>query len=232
MNQIQILNTLLHDNQSSGAALPTIVFYIIVTIAVISASIVNYKRIIDLVEKQRKSRVAKLSEALKCEHITGLTKSHLEEDLATEHFKIATGVGREKAFREVLIQAHQATHGELDFIHFRQALPLLDYKDNKLTVKIDRFDLFGYRLNLFLGYVLAILGSLAIGLLISLLGIAFSSQFKVINIVQILSLLTQGASLIAFALLILKETFPVRSARKVAKELEKQRNNSAQPSAN
>lgn len=221
---MQIWN-MLKDSLSSGDVLLPILM-------AAAALLFNYKKIIEFIEERQKARVAKLSEALKCEHISGLTKSHLEEELATEHFKIATGMRAEKAFREAVIQAHQNTQGELRFVHFKRALPLIFYEDAKLAVKITRFDLFDYWLNFIFGCALVIEGALEIIFSMGLLGMALSGQFKGINIIQALTMLGAGASIMAIALFVLWQTFPVISARKVAKELEKQRNNAVQPSAN
>lgn len=194
------------------------------------ALIFNFKKVFDFFETWQKARVKKLSEALKCEHISGPTKSHLEEELATEHFNLATGMRMERGFREAVILAHKNTQGELRFVHFKRALPHLTYRDAKLGIEITRFDLLEGWFNAIFGGLLALMGVLIVALSIGLM-MAPLGKFQGIDIVQAMKLLGTGGLCIAFAILMLSQLFPVNSARKVAKELEKQRNNPAQPPA-
>jgi hypothetical protein len=210
----EILDKLI-DSLSNGNVLLAMV---IVAVALVF----NYKKIVEFFEEREKARIVKLSEALQCEHISGLTKSHLEDELATELFKITTGIRLEKEFREAVIQAHKNTQGELNFIHFKRALPYIFYKDLKLEIKISTFDQASYWFNLFFGFILAFSG---------LLLIALPSQIKGINIVQALSVLGTGAFLMAIALFMLSQTFPIVSAHKISNELKKIHNNLIPPSA-
>lgn len=204
---------------------------ILALIIIASAALAfNFKKIVEFIEARQRATSKKLSEALKCEHISGPTKSHLEEALATEHFNLATGMRLEKEFREAVILAHKKAQGELSFSHFKQALPHLVYKDEKLMVNITLYNLVEYWLNFFFGMFLALLGLptmlLSIGLLVALPG-----RTKEVEVAQAIYVLGVGGFCIALALFTLSQRFPVQAARKVAKELDKQHNNSAQPPA-
>lgn len=186
------------------------------------ALIFNYKKIVDFLEDRRKAKLVKLSDALKCEYIRDLTRSHLEEELATEHFKLATGIRLEKEFRDTLIAAHRSTKGELSFIHFKRALPHLHLEDSELSVHISIFEKVGYMVNLVSGFTMAIFG---------LLLLMLPGQIKGIKLVQALSIFGMGAIFIAIALFMLYQTTSVVSAKKISKVLKKPHNDSMQPTA-
>lgn len=196
---------MLIDNLKNLNILPVLV---IVAVALIF----NYKKIVEFLEERKKAKIVKLSEALKCEHVSGLTRSHLEEELVTEQFKVITRISLEKEFREALIQAHNNTRGELNFIHFKRALPHTFYKESKLEVKISFYEEVSYWFNLTFGLVLAFSGLIIMWL---------PSQIKEINIIQLLSVLGMGVFFIATAFFMLSQTFSVISARKVSKVLDK-----------
>lgn len=174
------------------------------------AFLFNYKKIVEFLEERKKERIAKLTEALNCDFVTGITKSHLEEELATEQFKITTGIRLEKQFREAVIQAHKSTNGELAFIHFKRALPHLFYDQQRLKVEISLFEKASYWFNLIFGFVLAFSG-LALMVL--------PSQISGINLAQFITIFGLGCFFIATALFMIAQTFPVVSARKIEKHL-------------
>ena len=185
---------------------------VIITVALVF----NYKKIVEFVDERRKARINRLTEALKCEHVNGLTKMHLEEELAKEHFKTIMGISLERDFREAIIQAHRDAKGELEFAHFRRALPHLRYMASNLSVRISWFEHLGYWFNLVFGYLLAFSG---------LLLMVLPGQIKGVKLVQALSILGLGTFLIAIALFMLYQTFSVVSARRILAELEKAHNN-------
>ena len=182
------------------------------TLTVVAALVFNYKKIVEIIKDRKKAKIVKLSEALKCEYVSGLTRSHLEKELAMEQFKVITGISLDKEFREAVIEAHNNTRGELNFIHFKRALPHTFYKDSKLKVKISLSEKVNYWFNLIFGLVLACLG---------LILVLLPSQSKEINVIQLLSVLGMGVFFIATALFMLSQTFSVISARKVSKVLDK-----------
>lgn len=123
------------------------IIFIVIIICVFFYMLTNWKQIFDYYGEHKKSKINAITEALKSEYITGLTKMHLEETLATEHFRISTGIKLEKEFREALIKAHKETKGELSFRHFKRALYHIEYEAGKLHIKISRFDTIAFIVN-------------------------------------------------------------------------------------
>lgn len=123
--------------------------YLLGIVIVVVAFIFNYKTIVDFWEERKKARISKLTDAVKCDFVSGLTESHLQEELATEHFKITTGIRLEKQFREAVIKAHQSTNGTVSFVHFKRAIPHFSYDGDSgnVTVCISKFELFIYWFN-------------------------------------------------------------------------------------
>ena len=175
-----------------------------------------YKKIIEFIGERKKERIITITEALKCNFVTGLTKSHLEEELATEHFKMTTGIRLEKGFREAVIQAYKRTNGELDFVHFKRALPHLSYQRSTLSVKVSVPDRIHYYLNWILGFVSILMGMIFLMVL--------PNRTESINFIQSMSILGMGCICIAFSMFLLSQTLPVVSARRVRKHLSKQFN--------
>lgn len=186
-----------------------------VLVIVVVALVFNYKKIVEFLEERKKARVVKLSEALKCPYVSGLTRSHLEEELVTEQFKVITGISLEKEFREAVILAHRNARGEINFIHFKRALPHIVYKDSKLKVNISSFDKVNYRFNFIFGILLSLIGLILIWL---------PGQIKGINIIQLLSSLGAGMFFVAIAFFMLSQMLPIISARKVSQELDRKCN--------
>lgn len=184
---------------------------ILVAVVVVAVALVfNYKKIADFWDERKKTRISRLSDALKCAQVSGATRSHLESELAKEYFKITTGINLEKEFRETLIQTHRSTKGELSFVHFKRALPYLRFEDSKISVRISLFEKLGYIFNLIFGYLMVFLG---------LILFILPGQIKGINLVQALSIFGLGIFLIAVALFMLYQTFPVLSARLISVRL-------------
>lgn len=185
---------------------------LVAAVVVAVALVFNYKKIADFLDERKKTRISRLSDALKCEQINGVTKLHLEAELAKEHFKITTGINLEAEFREALIQAHKNAKGELSFLHFKRALPHLRLENSKISVKISWFERLGYFFNLIFGYLMAFFG---------LILLILPGQTKGINLVQALSIVGLGVFLIVVALFMLYQTFPVVSARLISGKLQK-----------
>jgi hypothetical protein len=187
------------------------------------AMVFNYKKIVEFLEERKKARITKLTDALKCDFVTGITKTHLQEELATEQFKITTGIRLEKQFREAVIQAHNSANGELAFIHFKRAIPHLFYEQSRLKVNVSTFEKASYWFNLVFGFILAFSG-LAL--------IVLPSQIEGINFVQFITFFGLSCFFIAIGVFMLAQTFPVVSARKIEKHLlGATHNNPIQPTA-
>lgn len=166
----------------------------------------NLKKVVNFVEEIKRAKVAKLSNALDCRHVSGLTRDLLEEELVREHFKICTGIGVEKEFREAILKAHRFTRGELDFKHFRRALPYFKFVDSKLSVEISRLS----KIYSWLQFIFALL-TLVFGLLILLVPVVI----KEANFIDIFKWIGEGFFFILASIFMFTETFPVRSAKKI-----------------
>lgn len=190
---------------------------ILVAVVVIFVAIIfNYKNISELFYDKKKEKIIKLNESLLCEHVTGLTKEHLVEELIKEQFKLHTGIGVEKEFREALISEHRNTNGEISFSHFKRALPFIFYENGRILVKLSPFDKAGYFVNLLAGFLMAFLG-----LLVAVL----TSQIHQPTIFQILSMLGLAIFFMFVGFYMLTQTFPFTSAKKLVKHLDRQREN-------
>lgn len=189
--------------------------FLLSTIIMILIFIANSKTIVKFLENRKKARVTNLIEALKCDHITGLTKSHLEEELAAEHFKLSTGIRLEKEFREELIKAYHDANGQVRFDHYKRALPHMTYIDNILSVRVTWFDKIGVCINGFCGLALAI---------ISFLIMCLSFFEKGVPLIQFLGRLGVGSIYMGIAVFLFYQVLPVISAWHVAGALAKCKN--------
>jgi hypothetical protein len=100
----------------------------------------------------------KLETAIQCPQVVGSTKLHLEDELATEHFKITTGIRLEKEMRESLINLHKESHGEISFTHFKRGLPHIYYKNRAIVINISIIEYAIFIFNLFFGIALTFAG--------------------------------------------------------------------------
>ncbi|PCI27253.1 MAG: hypothetical protein COB67_08850 [SAR324 cluster bacterium] len=172
----------------------------------------NFKSIVEFLDSRKKVKISKLEEALKNENLKGLDKELLENELTKEHFKVTIGLDVEKEFREAIIKIFKKTKGELAFKHFQRALFHMEYRDNELSIKISIYDNFSFYYNLLVGISFSI-----IGLTLFAYGVLTFSTTSFISILG-LSLLVIGIGIFS-----LHELFPIISAKKVLKELEKQK---------
>lgn len=179
-------------------------------IIIIIYLVFNIKKIIDFFEERKKLRRLNIAEALECKYIDGVTKSHLEEELATEHFKISTGIGVHKSLREAIIQAHKDMNGEVRFVHFKRALWHLKFQNSKLVVSISLFDKISFLLNCFSGIFFVLTG--VIFLLLPL-------HDKGIKLIDFLVLFGMGGVFLIFSLFSFYQATSVISANIIKKKL-------------
>ena len=190
--------------------------YLVGAVIVIVALIFNIQKIVGFFEERKKAKISKLTEALKCEHIQGVTKTFLEEELANEHFKLSTGIRLEKKFREALIQVYTNSKSGLSFIHYKRSLPQIVFKNTDLSVQISIIERVGFLINIAGGLCLIILGILLLNI---------SEPQKGITIIQLLREFGVSCFFLSVAFLMLYQTFPVISALKIKKELKRSHNN-------
>ncbi|BCS94532.1 hypothetical protein DSLASN_01640 [Desulfoluna limicola] len=168
--------------------------------------LVNYKKILVFFEYRKKNRVANLVEALKCDQITGLTKSHLEEELAAEHFKLSTGIRLDKEFREELIKAYRDANGAVRFDHYKRAVPHMLYENKIFSVHIGWFDWGSAIVNGLCCLVMVVLG----------FPLLFFSYFiEGITLIPLLERLIMGVVFWIIAIFSFYQVLPVISARHV-----------------
>jgi hypothetical protein len=182
----------------------------VVAIIVAMAIIFNFEKIFTFLHTRKKVKIQLIEESLNNPHVNGDTKLYLESLIEQEYFKAITGIGLEKEIREALIQAHKEANGELKFKHFKRAIPFLLYKDDILSIKIDKFSVFGFIYNFVFGVLLIIVG-FALFILP-----AFLSDITIQNILS-----SYGAAMfmIFSGGLMFLESLPIISARNVQKLL-------------
>ena len=101
----------------------------------------------EFIEKRKNAKIKLLSDALECEHIEELMREHLESELSTRHFHLATGINAEKDVREAILHTIDAASGELKLNHFKHAFSFLTLKGSTLSLHVPRFEKFFYRVS-------------------------------------------------------------------------------------
>ena len=123
----------------------------------------------------------------------------------------------ERDFREAIIEAHKSANGNIRYVHFKRALPHINFNDKALSVVISTPEKASYIFNNVFGFLIGLFG-LTLLILPGLL--------KGATIVQILTFFGMGLLFLVVAMFMLYQTFSIVSARKVRKFLEKTHNKS------
>jgi len=180
------------------------IIFVFIAIYIFIYSLKNWKQFFDYYGEHKKSKINAISEALKCEYVDGLTKAHLEESLATEHFRISTGIKIEKEFQEALLKAHKETKGELSFRHFKRALSKIEYEGEKLHIKISWVD----KSFCIINWICALV------LIVSAIGICFTMFIHRAEVywMQILKIIPSIIICFLMASIALLQTLPIVSA--------------------
>lgn len=163
-------------------------------------------KIIKYLEVKKKKKIGYLNKALKCEFVTGLTRMYLQEELATEHFRLCTNMNVEKKRRENIIRFYNNYKGELSFVDFKRALPHLIIKNQKIEIKITMLDGFFYACNYIVG-VLSIL--IFIGIMFYIKPLIGS------NLEGFFILFSVGVFLMLFGVSLFWQNLPMVSAMKI-----------------
>jgi len=192
----------------------------VVAIIVAVAIIFNLEKIFSFLHTRKKVKIQLIEESLNNPHVNGDTKLYLESLIEQEYFKAITGIALEKEIREALILSHKEANGELKFKHFKRSIPYVLYKDSALSVKIDKFSMFGFIYNFLFGILMMIVG------LVFFILPAIASDLP---IQKILSLYGVAIFSIAVGGLMLLESLPIISARYVQKHLNDIHNKAMQP---
>jgi hypothetical protein len=144
----ELLSKINFQELDSNAALHLALFCLLLISIPLIKSVIA-----DLLKLELRPKLEKLENALKSELIKGCTRIVLENELVREHFRICTGISREKEFREAMLNDYLSTRGEVDFIHFKRALMYLDYKDSKLQIEITEEHRKNYKHNRIIAFV-------------------------------------------------------------------------------
>ncbi len=179
---------------------------------VILALLMNLSKIQDFIDSKKKKKIDNLKEAVKNDHIKGLTKSHLENLIEKEYFKFSTGIDLEREFREALIALHQSTDGEVRFAHFKRAIPHLSYKNHEIIVNVTLFEKILFAFNLLSSVVIGFYGAVLFIL---------PSLVKDQTVIQIITMFALGAFFVGLAMFMMSQVFPVVSANIIKSEIAK-----------
>jgi len=173
------------------------------------AMIWKHKKIMEFISTLKKNQIVKLSEALDCKYIQGLTRTHLEEELAAEHFKRTMGIVVKKECREALIQAYSNTKWQHNFSDFKEVIPYMVYKDNVIKIRIPKIERLTYGVNIFVSSIL------------TLFGLSLLIYVTYIKTEHVLDSFVTGTIFIGVAFFMLYQTRPYILAKKVASLLKK-----------
>ena len=184
--------------------------FLFVVIFAVIALLMNLSKIQAFIDSRKKRKIENIKEALESNYVNDSTKNHLKELIETEYFNLSTGIYLEKDFREALIKLHQNYKGELRFVHFKRAIPHLEYKKQEIKVNITTFEKFLYYFNIVFG---ALIGIYALTLVL------LPSLFNDPTFVQVLSMYGLAGFFLFVSLFMVSQTFPVISARKIEKWL-------------
>ena len=185
-----------------------------VLFVLLSILIFRHKELYAFLNEIRRSKIAKIETALECEFINEQTKVHLGEELATEQYWAATGIRLEKAHREIVINAHKSTNGELALIHFKQARSYLGFKGLKLTITIPRFEWFFHPFLKYGGVAIAILGPIALAI-----ETASRDQIDRTGSTELVTVFIMACIFFLLGIMMLYLSFPVSSAKLIRKHL-------------
>lgn len=142
---------------------------------------------------------------------TGKTKEVLQDQLDEAYFKYATRISAEKRKREALIQLHESAQGELSWIHLKRASQFLDPTDkDKVMVKVGRWDRFFCWYSAFVAVLFTFVSVFFVSV------IPFCGNLKVA-----LAFLGVGGLAGIVAMIVFAQTFPVSSARRIEKFIQK-----------
>ena len=122
------------------------------------AATINHKKIFESYDFFRKRKLEHLKDACASEHVKGLTKERLQEDIETEYYRLATGIFAEKCLREAMISAHKDISGDIGYIHFLRGKEFIGLERGKLIITINKFDKAIYIFNLCAGLLMAFFG--------------------------------------------------------------------------
>lgn len=170
-------------------------------------------KIVEFFESRKKAKIFKLIDASSCEYLDANFKEFLSQEIQKEYFFYVSRIDAEKQYRDKLFEVHKYSNGDLPFSHFKRASSHLRFKDGKISVKITAFDTLGS------------LASMGAAFLFGFVGLALfmlPAIIKPLPIVQFITFYGMGALFVVMAGFFALQTLPMRCAKQIRKELEKQ----------
>ncbi|XOB91768.1 hypothetical protein ACMC9M_15815 [Pseudomonadota bacterium 24LQ007] len=185
--------------------------YVAFSIAIVLGVLFNAKNILAFADTYKKRRIELLKEAVAIGSINENLKSHFEDEIEGEYFRLAHKVKMDKVIRDACIDWYAKLNRELSLSHFIRARPHLEVCDGELNVKISTFDKIGFWYNLIAGITLLLSGFMFL---------AMTNAINSQTILGVLVLVAMSLFLIVFGFFLLSQTFSVTSAKKVQQALQ------------
>ena len=181
----------------------------------------NLSRIIEFVQGQERRRIEKLDAYIASPNPSDPSVASAVRDLRDAYyFKVATGIYAENRVRTALIKLHDATSHVITWRHICRAHPFLTVApDGTVTVRpMDFSEKLGYWYNQAVAYFFLLFAA-------SLFSLVILSGTKT----WVSFVLGVGGGIVAaaFAMFVFSQNWPARSAKKISKEIEGQRNGAA-----
>lgn len=182
--------------------------------SLILAIIFNLNHVYDFFDKFSKRELNFLKTLINENTVTDQTKHLIQESINSRLFKYLTKINAEKHLREKIIELHEITNGRLTYTNFRNARRFLVINDNgsleirQITFR-DKVDKWVHQVASFI-FLSIFFGALII--------LVFVSKD---NIKNTLGILFDTILLFGLAIYSLQQTFPLTSAEKIKKEIEK-----------
>ena len=159
----------------------------------------------------KRSRTAKLAKALDYEVVSGITREHLEAEMEKEQYGIATGLYLEKEFREPTIRMYRSFEGKVEFFHFKQAYRYINFDKPEAPIQIANWHHWAYWAAAILFSILWVLSSITI---------TIGANILATETAKSLFIMFFGFVLMGFAVVLIRLTRPVFSAKEIKKHLE------------
>ena len=116
--------------------------------------IVNLKNIIPFLDGYKKRRMNLLKEVSTDKEVDELIKSHIQDEIDTEYFKIAHGIKIEKSKALCIIKTHKELDNRVPFKSFINAHSMIGIEKGKIKITIRKVDKLSHYYNNFTFFAL------------------------------------------------------------------------------
>jgi hypothetical protein len=181
--------------------------YLALAVAIVPGLVFNAKNIIAFIDTFKKRRLDLLKEAMSHSANEKL-KSHYEDEIEGEYFRIAHKAKMDKGMRDACIEFYLEMEKRIPFSHFIQARHHLEAPDGHLRVNITPFDKVGYYYNAIAGLFLLLIGFILITLI---------KAIELKTAIHLLLWIGMSMTLMMFGFFLLTQTASVTSAKKIQK---------------